>query len=87
MLELRAKVKPDGTIKGGRIVRRTVDVYPAARNKKIVIALEPGDVIAVKEERSQTWYRTPISRVFSAMVQWTVNAEKMEASKCSRSSR
>jgi hypothetical protein len=84
MVELRAKIMPDGSIKGGRVVRRTVDVYPASRNKKIIIALEPGDVIALKEERSQTWYRAPISRVFSAVVQWTVNAEKMEAKKCSR---
>jgi len=86
MLELRARIKPDGTIRGGRVVRRTVETHPSARNKKIVIALEPGDVVAVKEDRSRTWYRAPISRVFSAIVQWTVNAEKHEE-KCSRNNR
>lgn len=59
------------------IARRTVEPCATVR-RRLVIALEPGDVLAIREERRRRWYRAPISRVFAAVAKWNVDAERAE---------
>lgn len=59
-----------------KIVRRvTVDQCASVR-RRLVVALEPGDVVAFKEHGRRKWYRAPISRVFVMVARWNVDAER-----------
>jgi hypothetical protein len=49
--------------------RRTVGEFMHYK-KRIVVIIEPDDVIGMHLERSRTIYRAPISKVFAAMAQW-----------------
>jgi hypothetical protein len=56
-------------------IRRTVE--PADyRGRRLVVALEPGDVIAFREERTRTWFRAPIAKVYRTVVGWNVEAAR-----------
>lgn len=55
--------------------RRTAGAYDH-RRRRIVVILEPGDVIAMREERTRKLFRAPISRVLRQMIVWTVDAER-----------
>ena len=57
------------------IIRRTTGSFDH-RKRRLIVRLEPGDVISVKEERCHKWFTAPISRVFHQIVQWNVQAEK-----------
>lgn len=59
------------------IMRRTAEPCATVR-RRLVVALEPGDVLAIREERRRRWYRAPISRVFAAVAKWNVDAERAE---------
>jgi hypothetical protein len=60
-----------------RVVRRTTGDYDW-RGRKIVVMLEPGDVIGMREERRRKVFRAPISRVFVQLIRWNVDAERAE---------
>lgn len=75
MKDLRPTLKNGVVIRDGTVKRRTANAFDH-RGRRLVIALEPGDVIAIREEKCRTWFRAPISRVFLQIVKWTVETEK-----------
>ena len=61
-----------------KTVRRvTVDECPTVR-RRLVVALEPGDVLAIREHGRRRWFRAPIGRVFVLLAKWNVEAERAE---------
>jgi len=69
-----------------RIKRRTVNSYNY-QGRRLVVILEPGDVIAFREERCRKVFRAPLSRVFTQVVAWNLEAERAEKRKVSNRSR
>jgi hypothetical protein len=70
------------------VTRRCVEPYDH-RRKRLVVALEPGDVISFREERSRKTFSAPLARVFRQVVTWNVEAErarKKGAQTCARKS-
>jgi len=57
------------------IIRRTTGTFDH-RKRRLIVRLEAGDVISVKEERCHKWFSAPVSRVFHQIVLWNVQAEK-----------
>ena len=52
--------------------------------KRIVVSLEPGDVIGMRLERTRTTYRAPLASVFRTLADWHARTEaraKREARK------
>lgn len=54
--------------------RRSRDQFAHYR-KRIVVSLEPGDVLAMRLERTRTTYRTNIAAVFRTLADWHSRAE------------
>ena len=53
--------------------------FPFAHyRKRIVMAFEPGDVVAMRLERTRTWYRATVGGVFRQLVTWQVEAKRRE---------
>jgi hypothetical protein len=44
--------------------------------RRIVVSLEPGDVLAMRLERMRTRYRAPLSQVFRQMAIWHAELER-----------
>lgn len=44
--------------------------------KRIVVTLEPGDVIAMRLEGNRTVYRAPFSKVYVQLCRWFAASEK-----------
>ena len=68
------------------IRRRSRDPFAHYR-KRIVVSLEPGDVIGMRLERTRTTYRAPLANVFRTLADWHARAEaraKREARKLKR---
>ena len=68
------------------IRRRSRDQFAHYR-KRIVISLEPGDVIGMRLERTRTTYRAQLASVFRTLADWHARAEaraKREARKLKR---
>ena len=68
------------------IRRRSRDQFAHYR-KRIVVSLEPGDVIGMRLERTRTTYRAPLASVFRTLADWHARAEaraKREARKLKR---
>ena len=60
-----------------RIIRRSR--FPFAHyRKRIVMAFEPGDVVAMRLERTRTWYRGSAAGVFRQLIAWQVEAKRRE---------
>jgi hypothetical protein len=57
------------------VVRKTSYPFKHYR-KRLVVALEPGDLIAIRFERTQTTFRAPLSAMFIQLCRWTVEAER-----------
>jgi len=71
------------------IRRRTVDEVRAIR-RRLVVSLEPGDVISFRELGRRRTYSAPISKVFTHVVRWNVEADraaKKEAKKAMEAAR
>jgi len=64
-----------------RVARVTVGEVPAVR-RRVVVALEPGDVLAFREHGRRRWYRAPIARIFVLVARWNVDAEREEKRRC-----
>jgi hypothetical protein len=61
-----------------KTVRRRTRLPFAHYRKRIVVMLEPGDVLAMRLERHRTVFRAPIPNVYRQMVVWTVEAKRRE---------
>lgn len=57
--------------------RRTV--RPLRNGRRIVVAVEPGDVLAMREERTRKWYRIGIEGLYWMVVR--IDAEKEHAAR------
>lgn len=57
------------------VVRRSAGPYDH-RRRRVVIMLEPGDVVAMREERTRKWFRAPMNRVLRQIITWNVDAER-----------
>lgn len=55
--------------------------------RRIVVALEPGDVLAMRLERTRTTYRAPLSAVYRQLAEWHVLAQKREKQKARKQRR
>ncbi len=55
--------------------RRTSGVYDHSA-RRIVVILEPGDVIAMREERGRKLFSASIPRIFRQLIIWNVEAER-----------
>jgi hypothetical protein len=65
------------------IRRRSRDSFAHYR-KRIIISLEPGDVLGMRLERTRTTYRANLAAVFRLLADWHAQAEtrrKREARK------
>jgi len=56
------------------IRRRTLNKF-GHYDKRIVVTIGPGDMLAMHLERSRTVYRAPIGKVFALMAQWHAEGE------------
>lgn len=61
-----------------KFVRRRTRFPFAHYRRRIVVILEPGDVVAMRLERTRTLYRAPIASVYRQLVEWHVNAIRRE---------
>ena len=59
------------------VVRRCAEAHDH-RRKRLIVALEPGDVLSFREERSRKRFTAPLSRVFRQVVIWNVEAERSQ---------
>ena len=50
-------------------VRRKSFTTAPGRSRRLVVAFEPGDIVAMREERRRTWYRTTVADVYRHAVQ------------------
>jgi hypothetical protein len=62
------------------VIRRSRFSF-AHYHKRIVMAFEPGDVVAMRLERTRTWYRGTVSGVFRQLIEWQVEARRREKRK------
>jgi len=59
------------------VIRRSR--FPFAHyRKRIVKAFEPGDVVAMRLERTRTWYRASAAGVFRQLITWHVEVKRRE---------
>jgi len=57
------------------IRRRTMGQFMHYK-KRIVVIIEPDDVIGMHLERSRTIYRAPISKLYATLAQWHADGER-----------
>lgn len=57
------------------VVRRMAKPYDH-RGKRLIVQLEPGDVITFREERSRKSFSAPLAQVFRQIVRWNVESTK-----------
>jgi hypothetical protein len=68
-------------------VRRRTRLPFAHYRRRIVVILEPGDVLAMRLERTRTLYRAPIASIYRLLVEWHVNAIRREKQKARKQTR
>ena len=61
-----------------KAVKRRTRFPFAHYRKRIVVILEPGDVLTMRLERTRTAYRAPIPAVYRQLVEWHVLATRRE---------
>lgn len=62
-----------------KTVRRRTDRPYDHRGKRIMVSLEPGDIITMREERSRKSFSASIARVFRQLMIWAVDEGRREA--------
>ena len=70
-----------------KTIRRRSREQFAHYRRRIIISLEPRDVIGMRLERTRTTYRAPLASVFRTLADWHARAEaraKREARKLKR---
>ena len=55
--------------------RRTRELFAHYR-KRLVVSFEPGDVLAMRLERSRTTFRATLAAVFRQLATWHADAER-----------
>jgi len=63
-----------------RPVRRRTRSQFAHYRKRIVVILEPGDILAMRLERSRTVFRATLAGVYRQLVEWHTAAERRRKS-------
>ena len=63
------------------IKRRTCKIAGFPINRKLVVMLEPGDVIAMREAGRQKTYRGSIDKIFWMLCKWQCEFDRREKSK------
>ena len=53
-----------------KTIRRRSREQFAHYRRRIVVSLEPGDVIGMRLERTRTTYRAPLASVFRTLADW-----------------
>lgn len=76
-LELRRRRGKDGEYKGGAVYRKTVEPFDF-RGRKIIVGLEPGDVISFREERCKKTYTIDIKWAYLQAIKLQVRKEQAE---------
>ena len=61
-----------------KAVRRRSRFPFAHYRKRIVVILEPGDIIAMRLERTRTYYRSTLAAVYRQLVEWQVAFRRRE---------
>ena len=56
------------------VIRRCTEPHDH-RGKRLIVALEPGDVISIREERSKKHFSAPLSKVFRQIVRWNLESQ------------
>jgi hypothetical protein len=59
-------------------VKRRTRLPFAHYRKRIVVILEPGDCVAMRLEKTHTFFRAPIATVYRQLVEWSVEAKRRE---------
>ena len=70
-----------------RPVRRRTRAPFAHYRKRIVVSFEPGDLLAMRLERTRTTFRATLAAVYRQLATWHADAErrrKREARACRR---
>ena len=75
MRELRALQGKNGRTVTGKVTRRTVEPYDH-KGRRLVVSLEPGDVISIREERTRSTVSAPLARVYRQMLWWAAEAAR-----------
>lgn len=65
------------------VTRRCADPYNH-RGRKLVVSLEPGDVISFREERGRTRFSAPLAKVFQQIVRWNVESQPQKRKRGAR---
>jgi len=76
-LELRPRRGKDGELKGGSVFRKTVEPFDH-HGRKLIVGLEPGDVITFREERCRKTYTLDIAWAYRQAVRQAVDKEQAE---------
>ncbi len=58
-----------------RLVRRRSREEFAHYRKRLVVSLEPGDVLAMRLERTRTTFRAPLAAIYRTLAEWHARAE------------
>ena len=61
-----------------KAVRRRTRFPFAHYRKHIVVTLEPGDILAMRLEKTRKLFRAPIAAVYRQLVEWHVAAVRRE---------
>ena len=59
-----------------KTVRRLTRTPFAHYRKRIVVILEPGDILAMRLERTRTTFRASLPAVFRQLAEWHASAER-----------
>jgi hypothetical protein len=70
-----------------KTVRRRTRFPFGHYRRRIIVILEPGDVLAMRLERTRTLYRAPIASIYRQLVEWHVNAIRREKQKARKQKR
>ncbi len=76
-LELRPRRGKGGEYKGGAVYRKTVEPVDH-RGRKLIVGMEPGDVISFREERCRKTYTIDIRWAYLQAVKQSVRKEREE---------
>ncbi len=67
------------TVCKNRVARMTVQPY--IQGRRLVAAIDPGDLISIREERTQRWYSMPIAAIYTYMVKKGVEFARAQKQK------
>jgi ribosomal protein L18 len=60
-----------------KIARRTLESFQHSR-RRLVVSLEPGDILGIRLERTRLTVRAPLKNIYIQMCQWHAAAVRRE---------